>query len=51
MNTEQTKATIGAKIMWLVTQEGKTIRQAIDEVCGEGTVNRIAGEIYDALKK
>jgi hypothetical protein len=32
-------------------QNGKTIQEAIDAVFGAGAYKRIAGEVYDSLRK
>lgn len=42
-------AAISARILAEVAK-GKTIRDAIDTVFGAGAYERIAGELYDALR-
>ncbi len=42
-------AQITAAILAKVAQ-GLTVREAIDAVLGAGTVQRVAGEVYDALR-
>ena len=31
--------------------QGMTVREALDTVLGEGTVEKLAGELYDALRE
>ena len=31
--------------------QGMTIREAFDAILGEGTVEKLAGEVYDALRE
>jgi hypothetical protein len=42
-------AAISAQIMGLV-QTGMPLRQAFDQVLGEGAYAKMAGELYDALR-
>lgn len=43
-------ATISARILRQVAM-GATLEQAIDMVLGAGSFTKLAGEIYDALRK
>lgn len=50
MNTATaTNATISAKIL-AAKASGMTTKQAIDAVLGAGTFEKLAGELYDALR-
>lgn len=31
--------------------EGMTVREALDAVCGAGTFEKLAGDVYDALRQ
>lgn len=42
-------STISARILHLVGQ-GLSIRESFDEVLGAGAYERMAGELYDALR-
>jgi hypothetical protein len=42
-------AKVAARVAALIAQ-GQTAAQAIDAVCGAGTYDRLAGEVYDALR-
>lgn len=50
LTQDQKNAAISAKILALVTS-GKSLREALDETLGSGTFERIAGEVYDGLRK
>lgn len=41
---------ISARIMYLVKVEGMPLRDAFDAVLGTGAYEKLAGELYDALR-
>lgn len=45
-----TNAIISARILTLVA-EGFTLRAAVDEVLGAGTYDKVASDVYDALRE
>ena len=49
MSTAEKNAAISRMIL-AKEAEGLTIREAIDAVLGAGSYERIAGEVYDALR-
>ncbi len=50
MSTAEKNALISAAIRAAVLT-GKPVAQAVDEVLGAGTYAKIAGTLYDALRK
>lgn len=43
-------AIISAKILTLVST-GMTVQEALDAVCGAGTFEKLASDLYDALRE
>jgi hypothetical protein len=42
-------AKVAARVLALV-QDGATFSAALDQVCGAGTYEQLAGELYDQLR-